>query len=131
MQERAKKSPSTLEWFSQTRADYSFNSILLPTHFGITLQGISTRRHRYRVFKCRPHRLRLDRQGMASITERRCVLGAYACPRMRCPRFSYERGGIGRFVKGVGGCIVGEGTHLIFLFLLRFTDLEKSGLYWP
>lgn len=95
------------------------------------LQGIRTRRHRYRVFKCPPRRLRLDRQGMASITERQCVLGAYACPRMWCPRFSYERGGIGRFVKGVGGCIVGEGTHLFSLFLSRFTDLEKSGLYLP
>ena len=124
MQERAKKSPSTLERSSQTRAYYYHSFQLnspIPPHIGITLQGIRTRRHRYRIFKCPPRRLRLGHQGMAFITERRRVLGSYARPRVWCPRFSCERGGLGRCVEGVGGCIVGKGTHLIsFSFLSLF-----------
>ena len=85
----------------------------IPSHVGIALQGIRTRRHRYRIFKRPPRRLRLDHQGMAFITERRRVLGSYACPRVWCPRFSCERGGLGRCVEGVGDRIVGEGTHLV------------------
>jgi hypothetical protein len=85
-----------------------------PIHIGITSQGIGTRRHRYRIFKCPARRLRLDHQGMAFITERRRVLGSYARPRVWCPRFGHERGGLGRCVEGVGGCIVGEGTHFGF-----------------
>jgi len=117
MQERAKKSPSTLERFSRTRAYcFSFNPALqyLLT-LAFALQGIRTRRHRYRIFKCSPRRLRLGHQGMASITERRRVLGSYARPRVWCPRFSYERGGLGRCDECIGGCIVGEGTHFLFL----------------
>jgi hypothetical protein len=98
----------------------------IPPHVGITLQGIGTRRHRYRIFKCPPRRLRLDHQGMGFITERRRVLGSYARPRVWYPRFSCERGGLGRCVEGVGGCIVGEGTHLVsfvpFFVLLNGCD---------
>ena len=87
MQERAKKSPSTLERFSQTRAYYlqfiQLNSpIPTPPYIGIASQGIRTSRHRYRILKCPPRRLRLDYQGMAFITERRRVLGSYAHPRV-------------------------------------------------
>ena len=107
---------------------------------GFISQGIRTRRHRYRILKCPPRRLRLDHQGMAFITERRRVLGSYARPRVRCPRFSCERGGLGRWTEGVGGCIVDKGTHFYFFsFVPSFTlngvmgcDLEKkSGLCWP
>jgi len=84
----------------------------MPPHIGITLQGIRTRRHRYLIFKRPPRRLYLDHQGMASIPERRRVLGAHARPCVWCPRFSYESGGLGRCVEGDGRCIVGEGTVL-------------------
>lgn len=60
---------------------------------------------------------------MAFIAERRRVLGANARPRVWCPRFSYERGGFGRYVEGVGGCIVGEGTHSLVFFLSVFLFL--------
>jgi hypothetical protein len=59
-----------------------------------TLQNIRTRSHRYRIFKCSPRRLHLDNQGMASIAERRRILGSYARPRVWCPRINYERGGL-------------------------------------
>ena len=85
----------------------------IPPHVGIAPQGIRTCRYRYRIFECPPRRLRLDHQGMAFITQRRRVLGSYARPRVWCPGFSYEGGRLGRYVEGVGGCIVGEGTHLV------------------
>jgi hypothetical protein len=88
---------------------------LIPPHI---LQGIGTRRHRYRIFQCPSRCLRLDHQGMAFITERGRVLGAYARPRVWCPRSSYERGDLGRYVEGVGGSVVGEGTHLFLSFVL-------------
>ena len=100
----------------------------IPPHVGTTLQGIRTRRHRYRIFKCPPRRLRLDHQGMAFITERRRVLGSYARPRVWCPRFSSERGGLGRCIEGVGGCIVGEGTYLFCFFRSFFVYFtERCG----
>jgi hypothetical protein len=102
--------------------DYSFNLTLLS--ISVSLQGIRTRRHRYRIFKRPPRRLRLDHQGMAFITERRRVLGAYARPRVWCRRFGCARGGLGRCVEGVGGCIVGEGTHS-FCILSFFVFTER------
>ena len=61
---------------------------------------------------------------MAFITERRRILGAYARPCVWCPRFSHERGGLGRFVEGVGGRIVGEGTHFVAFFRSFFVLLN-------
>jgi hypothetical protein len=142
MRERARKSPSTQEQFSQTRGyppPLTLPRMTTEMQY-FTSQSIWTRRHRYPLLKCSPRRRPLDDQRMALIPERRRVLGSYAHPRVRCPRSGSKRGGVGRCTEGAGGCVVGEGTHFSLSFpfsvLLngcgRFCDFDKkSGLYWP